>query len=342
MKKVIGFGELMLRLTPPQYLRFDQADCLLASYGGGEANVCVCLSNLGINSSFLTALPLNNEMAKKAVRNLKYYNVGTDHIVNKDGRLGIYFLEKGASQRASQVIYDRAYSAISLCDDRDFDFYSILKNYNHLHITGITPALSNKMAKATLECVKIAKELGLTISFDLNYRKKLWTQQEANNCLSKICRYVDILIANEQDASDVFGISGKNSDVENGTLNHEDYIEIAKKLKKKFPNLKKVAITLRESINANINKWSGMLYDGKSAYFSKVYDLHIVDRVGGGDSFAAGLIYGLLNDYECQDMIEFAVACSCLKHTIEGDFNLVNLNEVLNLKNGNGSGRVNR
>lgn len=341
MKKMIGFGEIMLRLTPEQYLRFDQADKLCASYGGGEANVCVCLANLGINSSFLTALP-DNAIAKKAMKMLRFHNVDTKHIISKPGRLGIYFLEKGASQRPSQVIYDRAYSAISLCDRQDFDFYSILKGYSHIHITGITPALSHKMANATLECVKVAKELGLVVSFDLNYRKKLWTQKEANNCLSKICRYVDVLIANEQDASDVFGISGKSSDVESGVLDHDDYVEICKKLKKKFPNLNKIAITLRQSINANINKWSAMLYADSKAYFSKVYDVHIVDRVGGGDSFAAGLIYGLMNDYNNQDMIEFSVACSCLKHTIEEDFNLVNLEEVLSLKNGNGSGRVNR
>ena len=340
--KVVTFGELMLRLAPEGYLRFIQSNKFEATFGGAEANVAVSLANYNQDVSFVSKLP-NNEIGQMAINSLRQYGVNTSHIIRGGNRVGIYYCEKGASQRPSKVIYDRAYSSIALAKKDDFDWDDILNDADWFHFTGITPALSKEVAEITLEACKAAKEKGIVVSCDLNFRKKLWSNKEANETMSKLCKYVDICIANEEDAKDVFGIEAKDTDINTGKLNKEGYVSVAEQLCQRF-NFKYVAITLRESISANDNNWSAMLYNAKEgkAYFSKKYAIHIVDRVGGGDSFGAGLIYALRNSYKDQDAIEFAVAASCLKHSIEGDYNLVSLEEVKALANGDASGRVKR
>ena len=338
--KVITFGELMLRLAPEGYYRFVQADKFGATYGGGEANVAVSLANYGVDVAFVSKI-VKNPIGDAAVNSLRRFGVDTSLITRGGERMGIYFLEKGASQRPSKVVYDRAHSSISEASQEDFDWNKIFEGVDWFHFTGITPALGKNVAEICLTAVKEAKKRNITISCDLNYRKKLWTKQEANETMSKLAEYIDVVIANEEDAADVFDIHASKSDVTKGELNRDGYIEVAKKLTDKF-GFKKVAITLRESISANDNKWSGMLYVDGEAYFSKRYDVHIVDRVGGGDSFGGGLIYSLLNGFDSQKAIEFAVGASCLKHTIEGDYNLVSVDEVLSLIGGNASGRVQR
>ena len=340
MKKVVTFGELMLRLAPENYLRFVQSDRLEATFGGAEANVAVSLANYGLNAAFVSKLP-THEIGQAAVNSLRKYGVITDNIVRGGDRVGIYYCEKGASQRPSKVIYDRAHSSIAEASKNDFDWKSIFAGADWFHFTGITPALSPSVAEICLIAVKEAKKQGLTVSCDLNYRNKLWSKEQAGKTMGEICRYVDYCIANEEDAKDVFGIEAENSDINAGKLDREGYISVAKKLAERF-GFKGVAITLRESKSANDNDWSGMLYDGKEACFSKKYSMHIVDRVGGGDSFGGGLIYSLLSGYSTKDAIEFAVAASCLKHTIEGDYNLVSVDEVKKLAGGNASGRVQR
>lgn len=339
-RKIVTFGEIMLRLAPEGYYRFTQADTFGATYGGGEANVAVSLANYGMNAAFVTKLP-EHEIGQCAVNSLRRYGVDTSKIVRGGNRVGIYFLEKGASQRPSKVIYDRAASAISEAKREDFDWKTILDGTEWFHFTGITPALGGELPLICLDAVKTAKEMGITVSCDLNYRKKLWTKEQAGETMAKLCEYVDVCIANEEDASDVFGIKADNTDVTTGKVNHEGYKSVAKQLADRF-GFKKVAITLRESISANDNGWSAMLYDGKDYYFSKKYNIHIVDRVGGGDSFGGGLIYACLNEYDMQSTIEFAVAASCLKHSVEGDFNMVTVEEVTKLAEGDGSGRVQR
>lgn len=337
---VVCFGEIMLRLAPEGYLRFGQEHKFEATYGGGEANVSVSLANYGVDASFVSKIP-NNPIGQCAINELRKYGVNTQNIVRGGERLGIYFLEKGASQRPSKVVYDRKYSAISEAEPEDFDWNKIFEGATWFHFTGITPALSEKSAKITLDACKVAKEKGITISCDLNYRKNLWSTDEANKVMSEITKYVDVCIANEEDAEKVFGIKADSTDVNAGKLNKEGYKEVAKKLSDTF-GCKKVAITLRESISASDNNWAAMLYDGKEYCFSKTYPVHIVDRVGGGDSFGGGLIYALMNNYSTQNAIEFAVAASCLKHSIEGDFNLVDVKEIEALAKGDGSGRVQR
>lgn len=342
MKRVITFGEIMLRLAPEGYLRFVQADSFEATYGGGEANVAVSLANFGLDSAYVTKLPLN-DIGQAAVNSLRRYGVDTNSIVRGGKRVGIYFLEKGASQRASKVIYDRAGSAISEAKSGDFNWEEIFKNADWFHFTGITPALSNSVAEICLDALKVAKQMGITVSCDLNYRKNLWSKQEAQKTMSALMPYVDLCIANEEDAYDVFGIKAQNTDVTSGVVNHEGYKDVAKQLSEKF-GFKKVAITLRGSISASDNNWAAMLYDSSTSefFFSRSYPIHIVDRVGGGDSFGAGLIYSTLNGYDNKAALEFAVAASCLKHTIEGDFNQVSVDEVLKLSGGDASGRVQR
>lgn len=337
---VVTFGEIMLRLAPNGYLRFCQTDQFQATYGGGEANICVSLANYGVDSKFITKLP-NNPIGQAAINELRKYGVDTSEIVRGGERIGIYYLEKGASQRASKVVYDRKYSAISEAEVSDFDFDKAFDGAKWFHFTGITPALSEKASLATLEACKAAKKAGLTVSCDLNYRKNLWSTEEAGKCMEQLMQYVDVLIANEEDAEKVFGIHADATDVTSGDLNKEGYKDVAKKLVDRF-GFKKVAITLRESITANDNNWGAMIYDGKDFAFSKTYPVHIVDRVGGGDSFGGGLIYAELENYSLQDSIEFAVAASCLKHTIETDFNHATLDEVKSLMKGDGSGRVQR
>jgi len=340
MSKVVLFGEIMLRLSPKGFNRFTQADIFDINYGGSEANVAVSLSNFDIDAKFVTKLP-NNEIGQSAFNKLRQFGVNTSDIIFAGERLGIYYLEKGASQRPSKVIYDRANSAISKADIDDFDWNEIFKDADWFHFSGITPALSDNLSEICLIACKKAKEMGLTISCDLNYRAKLWSKDKANNVMSNLMEYVDICIANEEDIENVFGIKAENTDVNKGKLDYESYNEVARELLDKF-NLSKVACTLRTSITASDNKWSAMLFDGKEFYQSKEYDIHIVDRVGGGDSFVAGLIYGYINNFSDEESLEFATGASCLKHSIEGDFNLVLVDEVENLIQGNESGRVQR
>ena len=338
--RVVTFGEIMLRLAPNGYYRFFQDDQLQATFGGGEANVAVSLANFGIDASYVTKLP-KHAIGQAAVNALRYFGVDTKDIVRGGDRVGIYFLEKGASQRGSVCIYDRAHSAIQEADPAEFDWENILKGADWFHFTGITPALGPNMVQACEDACKAAKKLGVKVSCDLNYRGKLWTRDQAREAMTKLCKYVDVCISNEEDAKDVFGIEAEGTDITGGKLNHEGYKSVAKKLAEKF-GFEKVAITLRSSISANDNDWAGMLYDGENYCFSKSYHVHIVDRVGGGDSFGAGLIYSLLNGYDTQGAIEFAVAASALKHSVEGDFNRVTVAEVTKLAGGDGSGRVQR
>ena len=340
MGKIITFGEIMLRLAPMNYDRFLQSKEFGVVYGGGEANVAVSLANYGKEVSFVTKLP-KHDIGQAAVNELRKYGVDTGKIIRGGDRVGIYFCEKGASQRPSKVIYDRAHSAIMEAKKEDFNWSEIFKGVEWFHFTGITPALSDECAAITLEAVKAAKEAGVMISVDLNFRKKLWSSEKAGQVMGEIVKFCDVVIANEEDAEKVFGIKAEETDVTGGTLNENGYRNVAKQLLERF-GLKSVAITLRESLSASDNGWSAMLYDGKEFYNSKRYEMHIVDRVGGGDSFGAGLIYGLTSGYSNQDSLEFAVAASCLKHSIEGDFNLVTIEEVLNLMNGDASGRVQR
>lgn len=339
-KKIVTFGEIMLRLAPEGYYRFTQAERFGATYGGGEANVAVSLANYGMDAAFVSKLP-EHEIGQCAVNSLRKYGVDTSKIVRGGNRLGIYYLEKGASQRPSKVIYDRADSAIAKAKRADFQWDKILEGVEWFHFTGITPALGGELPEICMDAVRTAKAMGIKVSCDLNYRKKLWTRDEAGKVMNELCKYVDVCIANEEDASDVFGIKAENTDVEAGKVNHEGYKSVAKQLADRF-GFEKVAITLRESISANDNGWSAMLYDGKVYYFSKKYNVHIVDRVGGGDSFGGGLIYACLENYDMQSTIEFAVAASCLKHSVEGDFNMVSVDEVKKLAEGDGSGRVQR
>lgn len=340
MSKYVCFGEIMARLNPIGYLRMVQAEQLEISYAGGEANVAVSLANYGKDSSFVTKLP-DNDLTKSALRKLRGYGVDVSKVTLGGDRMGVYFVEKGASQRASKVTYDRKYSSISMATPSDFDWDKIFEDAEWFHFTGITPALSDSAAEICLEALKKAKEHGVTVSCDLNYRNKLWTTEKAGKVMATLMEYVDVAIGNEEDCEKVFGIKSEGTDITTGSLSKEGYTDVAKKLSDRF-NIPTVAITLRSSLSASENKWSGMLYTGKKSYFSKEYLIHIVDRVGGGDSFGGGLIYALSENYEPQKAIEFAVAASCLKHSIEHDFNEVTVDEVTKLMNGDGSGRVQR
>lgn len=340
MPRVITFGEIMLRLAPEGYMRFTQADKLGTTYGGGEANVAVSLANYGIDAGFVTKLP-SNDIGQAAINSLRRFGVDTSKIVRGGNRVGIYFLEKGASQRPSKVIYDRAGSSIATASKSDFNWDVIFEGVDWFHFTGITPALGDEVAEICLDACKAAKAKNITVSCDLNYRKNLWTREKAGQVMAILMEYVDVCIANEEDAGDVFGIKATDTDISGGKLSHEGYKSVAKQLADRF-GFSKVAITLRGSISANDNNWAAMLYDGEEYYFSKNYAIHIVDRVGGGDSFGGGLIYALLSGEKPQDALEFAVAASCLKHTIEGDYNLVSIAEVNALRGGDGNGRVQR
>lgn len=338
--RVVTFGELMLRLAPEGYERFVQAEKFGATYGGGEANVAVSLANYGADAAYVTKLP-NNEIGQAAVNSLRKYGVCTSKIVRGGPRVGIYYLEKGASQRPSKVIYDRAGSSIALAERADFDWESILAGADWFHFTGITPALGGNLPAVCADALAVCRKLGVKVSCDLNYRKNLWTREQAGAVMGELMKSVDVCIANEEDAADVFGIRAADTDVSGGKLNRAGYESVAEQLTARF-GFEKVAITLRESISANDNNWSGMLYSGGKAYYSKRYALHIVDRVGGGDSFGGGLIYALLSGKDEQSAIEYAVAASALKHTVEGDYNLVSAAEVEKLASGDGSGRVQR
>ena len=342
MAKIVTFGELMLRLQPYNYERFVQCDHVEFTFGGGEANVAVSLANYGMDAAFVTKLP-SHAIGQAAVNSLRRYGVDTTKIVRGGDRVGIYFNEKGASQRGSVCIYDRANSAIATASPEDFDWDNIFQDAQWFHFTGITPALGGNLVEICRQACKAAKERGITVSCDLNYRGKLWTREQARAAMTELCQYVDVCISNEEDAKDVFGIEAEATDIYGGSLNHQGYISVARQLAEKF-NFKQVAITLRESHSATNNGWSAMLYDGatKEAFFSKKYELHIIDRVGGGDSFGGGLIYSLLSGKDNQAAVEFAVAASALKHTIEGDYNMVTAAEVEKLAGGDGSGRIQR
>ena len=340
MSRVITFGEIMMRLNPEGYLRFVQADKFEATYAGGEANVAVSLANYGQDAAFVTKVP-SHEIGQADVNELRRYGVDTSLIVRGGDRLGIYFAEKGASQRPSKVIYDRAGSAISQASTADFDWEKIFAGADWFHFTGITPALGGELPEICLNACQAAKKLGVKISCDLNYRKKLWTREEAGRVMAGLMPYVNVCIANEEDAKDVFGIAAEDTDLNTGKLSREGYISVARQLTERF-GFEKVAITLRGSISASDNNWAGMLYSGGEAFFSTTYHMHIVDRVGGGDSFGGALIHSLLSGWDSQKAIDFAVAASCLKHSVEHDFNMVSVSEVLSLAGGNTSGRVQR
>lgn len=344
MKKIVTFGEIMLRLKSPGHERFFQSPSLEATFGGGEANVAVSLSILGKNASFVTALP-ENPIAESAVRTLRGFGVDVSNIKRSAGRLGIYYLETGANQRASNVVYDREYSSISMVKPEDFDWDKVFDDAQWFHITGITPALTQSCADTAIEAVKQAKKHGCTVSIDLNYRKKLWKYgKQAPEVMKELAKYADVVIANEEDIQKCLGITADDVDVTKGSLNRDSYRVLADKVKKAFPNVSHVAITLRESLSADRNGWSAVLSGKDNFYESRKYSIDdIIDRVGGGDSFSAGLIFGLIEfkDDE-QHALNFAVASSCLKHSIEGDFNLATRAEVENLCKGDGSGRVQR
>lgn len=340
MKRVVCFGEIMGRLNPEGYLRIGQANKFELSFAGSEVNAAVSLANYGLDAVFVTKLP-DNELGKAVIKTLRGYNVNISEIVFGGERLGLYFVEKGASQRPSKVIYDRKYSSISTAKKEEFDWDRIFNGTNWFHFTGITPALSDDAASICNDACKVAKKKGITVSCDLNYRKNLWSSEKAQKIMDELMQYVDVCIANEEDAEKVFGIKADSTDVSIGKLNHKGYISVAKQLVDRF-GFKKVAITLRGSISASDNNWAGMLYANGETWFSKNYLIHIVDRVGGGDSFGGALIYALILEYEPQRAIEFAVAASCLKQTIEFDFNQVTVTEIEKLLSGDVSGRVQR
>jgi 2-dehydro-3-deoxygluconokinase len=343
-KKVLTFGEIMLRLSPPYFKRFSQASSFDVIFGGGEANVAVSLSNFGIPVDFVSRLP-NNDIGTACIQFLKQYGINTDKIIRGGERIGIYFLEVGASARPSKVIYDRANSAIATALPSMFNWNEILENVSWFHVTGITPAISQNLADICLDALSIAKDKGIVISCDLNYRRKLWGYgKKPSEVMPELVKLCDHVTGNEEDAEKVLGIKAPNTNVTSGEINPENYEFVVKQMHQRFPNLKSSAITLRGSISASYNTWAAVFYDGSKLYISPHYEItHIVDRVGGGDSFVAGLIYGFItfkNDY--QKILNFAVAASCLKHTIFGDFNLVSVEEVENVMKGNVSGRVSR
>jgi 2-dehydro-3-deoxygluconokinase len=341
--KITTFGEVMLRLAPPGHLRLTQTPTLEMTFGGAEVNVAVGAAQLGLHAAFVSRLP-KNDVAQACVNQLRGLGVDTQHILRGGERMGVYFVEKGAAQRASTVTYDRAHSAIAGIDPAQLDWNEIFDGSQAFHVTGITPALSPNAAQATLDGAKAAKERGLLVSCDLNYRKKLWSREEAGRVMGQLLPLMDLCIANEEDAETVFGIRAGASSVQSGQIEHERYADVARQLTDRFGLPGGVAITLRESHSASHNGWSGMLYRGGQPYFSRRYDIaHIVDRVGGGDAFASGLLVALLeNGDDAQHAVEFAAAASCLKHSIPGDFNLVTRAEVEALLGGDASGRVQR
>jgi 2-dehydro-3-deoxygluconokinase len=339
-KKVVTLGEVMLRLSTPGFKRFVQSDNFDVTYGGGEANVAGALCNYGLKGVFVSKIP-DNPIGQSAVNHLQRYGVDTQYISRGGKRLGIYFLETGASMRASQVVYDRADASIAEAEVSDFDFDKIFDGAVWFHTTGITPALSDKAAALTEAALKAAKAKGVTTSIDLNYRKKLWSKEKAKEVMTNLCQYVDVCIGNEEDAETTLGFKSKETDVTKGELNLDGYKDVFKQMKEKF-GFKYIASTLRESYSASDNGWSALVYDGNEFYHSRKYDVRIVDRVGGGDSFASGFIYGLVEKMSMKDATEFAVAASALKHTIPGDMNHATLNEVKVLMGGDASGRVQR
>ena len=340
MKKIVGFGDFLVRLSPPGYLRFLQANHFDINYTGAEANVLVSLALMGERTEFVTRVP-DNDIGRAAVRSLGKYGVGTGCVAYGGERMGVFYLEKGASQRPSKIVYDRKYTAIATAKIDDFDWDAILDGAGWFHITGITPALGPTMPEVCIEACRRAHEAGLTISCDLNYRKNMWTTAEAKATMERILPWVDVLIANEEDADKVLDIRAADTDIIAGKLNRQGYADVARQIIEKY-GVKAVAVSLRRSISASDNEWGAMLYADGAPHFSRTYPIHIVDRVGGGDSFAAGLIYGMLHGFDAQKPVEYAAAASCLKQTIEMDFNLASVEEVTRLMEGDGSGRVQR
>jgi len=341
-KKIVSFGEIMLRLATPDHQRFTQVTSFDASFGGGEANVAVSLANFGLQTEYVTRLP-DNDIGEACLMTLRKHNVGTNHIIRGGRRLGIYYLETGSVARPGKVIYDRANSSIAEIKPGMIDWNIVFNDAGWFHWTGITPAISESAAGVCLEAIKAAKQKGITVSCDLNFRKNLWKWgNTASEIMPALVQHCDIILGNEEDAEKVFGIKPEDSDVTKGHLSAVEYVSVCNKLMKQFPEAKKVIITLRGSINADHNTWSGVLWDGTRLFEAPEYQItHIVDRVGGGDSFMGGLIYGLLSyPGDDQEALNFAVAASCLKHTIHGDFNLVSVSEVEQLMKGDGSGRV--
>lgn len=346
MKKVTTFGEIMLRLGTPDYLRLTQCNHFDISFAGAEANVAVSLSNYGIPTEYITCLP-NNPIADKCIKELLSYRVDTKHIVRGGKRMGILYLETGSNARPSRVFYDRENSSFATMDSQLFNWREILKDTQWLHWTGITPALSENTAEMCRQAIKTANALGIIVSCDINYRGNLWNYgKEASEIMPELVAGCDVILGNEEDCEKVFGIKPENFDVNhtNGNIEQATFISVCKQMMEKFPRCKKMAITLRGAINANHNTWGGILFDGKNLYQSRRYDItDIVDRVGGGDSFMGGLIYGLITHPEDnQNALEFAVAASCLKHTIKGDYNQVSVQEIKNLIGGSSDGRIQR
>jgi 2-dehydro-3-deoxygluconokinase len=342
-RTVVSFGEIMLRLAPPGFERFLQSPGFVATFGGGEANVAVAVASYGLSARYVTVLPPNNPISDGCIAELRRFGVDTSHIVRGKGRFGVYFLETGANQRPSKVTYDRDGSAIALAKPGDIDFRSAFEGAEWFHITGITPAISAGAADLAIEAVRTAREMGLTVSCDLNFRKNLWKWgKTAHEVMPELIRSTDVCIANEEDCQMTLGIAC-DADVHSGTLDIDAYRRLTEKVLDTYPNLKSVAITLRESRSASHNGWSACLNDRSGFVVSRHYEItHIVDRVGGGDSFAGGLIFGLMTMKTSQEAIEFAVAASCLKHSVPGDFNRFTFDEVMSLVKGGGSGRVQR
>ncbi len=340
MSKIITMGEIMLRLSPPGYGRFVQSDSFDVNYGGGEANVAVSLANYGHGAYFVSKVP-SHEIGQSAINALRRFGVNTDYIARGGSRLGVYYMERGASLRPSKIIYDRAGSSVSEANPSDFDFDTIFRNAQWFHWSGITPALSESAAECLrLACVA-AKKVGATVSCDLNYRRKLWTPEKAQAVMRPLMRYVDVCIGNEEDADLCLGFK-PDADVQNGSTDAHGYENIFCAMYKEF-GFSHIACTLRESISASHNGWKGMMYDGEKFYVSKHYNLdHIVDRVGGGDSFSGGIIHGMVSGMDGQQTLDFAVAASALKQTIPGDINMMSAEEVAALAMGNGNGRVQR
>ena len=335
-KKVVTFGELLLRLSPSEHNRFVQADSFSAVYGGGEANTAVSLAQFGCDAKFISKLP-DHEIGQAAINTLRQYGVDTTDVIRGGDRIGIYFLEKGAAQRPSKVIYDRAGSSFAAAKAEEYDWHRLLSGASWFHITGISPALSDEAAKASLEAVKTAREMGITVSCDINFRRKLWDKETAGRVMEEILRYTDVYIGGRDQAEELFGIPTNARD----DSDYDAYKAVAEKLRQRF-GFKKVAITLRTTLSADDNKWAALLYDGEKHCYSREYTSHVVDRVGGGDSFAAGLIYALMEGMDTQSAVDFAAAASCLKLSVEGDCNLMSADEVKALAFRSGSAQVQR
>ncbi len=338
--KVLAFGEILVRMSAPGFNRFLQTDSYLTTYTGAEANICVFLSLNGVEAEFLTKLPVN-DIAECSLAALHKYGVRTDNVLRGGDRIGLYYIERGASQRPSKLVYDRKYSSIAMAQPEEFDWDALLEGVDLFTFSGITPALGGALPRICQDACEAAKIKGIPVVADLNYRGNLWTPTEARIVMRELAPYVDVLVGNEDDADKCLGIKPKNTDVTKGNLNKEGYLEVAREISETF-GCKTVAFTLRTSFSASDNGWAGMLFQGGEAYFSKEYRIHLVDRVGGGDSFTSGLIYSLIHHYDAQKSIDFAVAASCLKQTIEMDFNLSTVAEIERLANGDASGRVQR